>query len=77
MSCESGYGTESCAAQEPSERHRIGRGELNEFEAVRAHGILLLSQIDNRPDCRNAVRAFGRGAQLWWIDPARPGFQAM
>jgi hypothetical protein len=61
MSCESGYGTESCAAQEPSERHRIGRGELNEFEAVRAQGILLLSQIDNRPECRNADRAFGRG----------------
>ena len=45
------YGAESYAAQEPSERHRIGHGELDEFEAFRAHGILLLSQIDDRPEC--------------------------
>jgi hypothetical protein len=76
MSCESGYGTESCAAQEPSERHRIGRGELNEFEAVRAHGIWLSQwnkyrTADRAFDIRDS--SFFRGG----IKPARLAFQAM
>ena len=43
-----GDGAESRAAQEAGEWHRIGCRELDELEAVRAHRILLLSQIDDR-----------------------------
>lgn len=53
-----GYGAESYAAQHPSRRNRIGRGKLDELEAIPAHGILLLSPIDDR---HNADRALDRG----------------
>ena len=38
----------TCAAQKAGEWHRIGCRELDELDAVRAHRILLLSQIDDR-----------------------------